>query len=360
MSIQFIGMIGHRLSSEVIAPQGPVFDKQFIVRSAQAHEEAGFDRLLVGHWSDQPDGFLVTALAGLSTSRINFLLAHRPGFVAPTLAARKLASLDHLLDGRLALHVISGGSDTEQRKDGDWLDHDQRYSRTDEFLRVIKQVWNSAEPFDHEGEHYHAEKAFSAIKPQQPKLPIYFGGSSPAAVKVAGEHADVYALWGESLEQTRETIEKVRTEAARHGREVKFSVSFRPIVAATEEAAWAKADDILQRARERLERSGAVLPSKPESVGAQRLRETVAKGDRVDKRLWTGIAKVVGGAHNSTALVGTPEQVADAFLDYYDLGVTTFLIRGFDPVEDAIEYGRELLPLTRAKVAERQKQAAVA
>ena len=163
---------------------------------------------------------------------------------------------------------------------------------------------------------------------------------------------------GESLEQTRETIEKVRAEAARHGREVKFSVSFRPIVAATEEAAWAKADDILQRARERLERSGAVLPNKPESVGAQRLRETVAKGERVDKRLWTGIAKVVGGAHNSTALVGTPEQVAEAFLDYYDLGVTTFLIRGFDPLEDAIDYGRELLPLTRAKVAERQKQAA--
>src|SRR5690606_33691443 len=121
--------------------------KNYIVRSAQVHEEAGFDRLLVGHWSDQPDGFMVTALAGLSTSRINFLLAHRPGFVAPTLAARKLASLDHLLDGRLALHVISGGSDAEQRKDGDWLDHDQRYARTDEFLRVIKQVWNSAEPF---------------------------------------------------------------------------------------------------------------------------------------------------------------------------------------------------------------------
>ena len=87
MSIQFLGMIGHRLASETIAPVGPIFDRDYIVRFAQAHEAAGFDRLLVGHWSDQPDGFLVTALAGLSTQKISFLLAHRPGFVSPTLAA---------------------------------------------------------------------------------------------------------------------------------------------------------------------------------------------------------------------------------------------------------------------------------
>ncbi|QCI12683.1 LLM class flavin-dependent oxidoreductase [Pseudomonas putida] len=354
MSVQFIGMIGHRLSSEIRAPQGPIFDKGYITRFAQAHEQAGFDRILVGYWSDQPDGFLVTALAGQATSRIHFLLAHRPGFVAPTLAARKLATLEHLLDGRLAVHVISGGNDTEQRKDGDYLDHDQRYARTDEFLEVVRKVWTSDTPFDHAGEHYHAQGAFSAIKPlQQPHLPVFFGGSSQAALEVAGKHADVFALWGESLEQTAETIAAVRAEAARHGREVQFSVSFRPIIAATEEAAWAKAETILGQARERIERSGPVIANKPQSVGAQRLLETVARGERVDERLWTGIAALVGGGHNSTALVGTPEQVADALLAYYDLGVTNFLIRGFDPLEDAIDYGRELIPLTRAKVAAR-------
>lgn len=104
MSIQFLGMIGHRLSSETIAPVGPIFDRDYIVRFAQTHEAAGFDRLLVGHWSDQPDGFLVTALAGLSTQHIGFLLAHRPGFVSPTLAARKFATLEHLLGGRGTYH----------------------------------------------------------------------------------------------------------------------------------------------------------------------------------------------------------------------------------------------------------------
>ena len=357
MSVQFIGMIGHRLSSEIHEPTGPVFDKAYITRLAQAHEQAGFDRILVGYWSDQPDGFLVTALAGQATSRINFLLAHRPGFVAPTLAARKLATLEHLLDGRLAVHVISGGNDTEQRKEGDYLDHDQRYTRTDEFLEVVRKVWTEHKPFDHAGQYYQAENAFSAIKPiQQPHLPIYFGGSSQAALEVAGKHADVFALWGESLEQTAETIARVRQQAARHGRQVQFSVSFRPIIAATEEAAWAKAQGILGQARARLERAGPVIANKPQSVGAQRLLQTVAKGERVDQRLWTGIAALVGGGHNSTALVGTAEQVADALLAYYDLGVSTFLIRGFDPVEDAEEYGRELLPLTRAKVARRQAQ----
>ncbi len=358
MGVQFIGMIGHQLTSETISPAGPIFDKPYITAFAQAHEQAGFDRILVGYWSDMPDGFLVTALAGLATSKINFLLAHRPGFVAPTLAARKLASLDHLLDGRLAVHVISGGSDAEQRKDGDYLDHDQRYSRTEEFLQVVKRVWTSEQPFNHEGQHYRSEQSFSAIKPvQKPHIPVYFGGSSAVAQRIAGEHADVYALWGESLEQTRETIQAVRAEAAKHGRTVQFSVSFRPIIADTEEAAWAKAENILHLAGERLQRSGKVLPLKPNSVGSQRLLEVAVKGDRVDTRLWTGIAKLVGGAHNSTALVGTPEQVADAFLDYYDLGVTSFLIRGFDPLNDAVDFGRELLPLTRAKVAARQQQA---
>ncbi len=286
MSIQFLGMIGHRLSSETIAPVGPIFDRDYIVRFAQTHEAAGFDRLLVGHWSDQPDGFLVTALAGLSTQKIQYLLAHRPGFVSPTLAARKFATLEHLLGGRLAVHIISGGNDAEQRRDG-------------------------------------------------------------------GKHADVFALWGESLAQTGETIQRVRAEAAKHQRDIGFSVSFRPIIADSEAEAWEKAEHILHVATEQAAQRGGGFKAKPESIGAQRLRATAALGRVVDKRLWTGIAQLVGGGHNSTALVGTPEQVADALLDYYDLGVRNFLIRGFDPLNDAADYGRALLPIAREKAARR-------
>ncbi|MCL7866640.1 LLM class flavin-dependent oxidoreductase, partial [Klebsiella pneumoniae] len=257
MSIQFLGMIGHRLSSETIAPVGPIFDRDYIVRFAQTHEAAGFDRLLVGHWSDQPDGFLVTALAGLSTQKIQYLLAHRPGFVSPTLAARKFATLEHLLGGRLAVHIISGGNDAEQRRDGDYLDHDQRYARTDAFLDTVRQVWTSEQPVDIHNDFYQAEQAWSAIRPlQKPHLPIYFGGSSEAAITVAGKHADVFALWGESLAQTGETIQRVRAEAAKHQRDIGFSVSFRPIIADSEAEAWEKAEHILHVATEQAAQRG--------------------------------------------------------------------------------------------------------
>ncbi len=356
MSVQILGMIGHRLASETIAPAGPVFDRDYIRNIARAHEQAGFDRILVGYWSDQPDGFLVTALAGLATEHIGLLLAHRPGFVAPALAARKLATLDQLLDGRLALNVISGGSDAEQRKDGDFLAHDARYARTDEFLDIVKREWTSGVPFDYRGQYYQVENAFSAIKcRQKPHIPVFFSGASEAAVRVAGKQADVYMLWGESLDNTRELVERVRAEAAKQGRSIEFSVSFRPILGRTEEEAWARAGQILQAARARQAQDGDLdVALKPESVGARRLRNTVALGERVDKRLWTGIAGLVGGGHNSTALVGTAGQVADALLDYYDLGIRYLLVRGFDPLNDAVEYGRELLPLVRAGVATRE------
>lgn len=352
MSIQFLGMIGHRLASEIIPASGTLFDKDYIARFARAHEAAGFDRILVGYWSDQPDGFLVTAHAAAHTQKIKFLLAHRPGFVAPTLAARKLASLDHLTDGRLAVHIISGGSDSEQRRDGDFLSKAERYARTDEFLSVLKQSLESPQPYDHQGRFYQAEQAFSAIKPLQHKLPIYFGGSSPEAIDVAARHADVFALWGEPLKGAAETVRNVRAAAAAQGRQIAFNISFRPILGNTEKEAWERAEHIRATAEKQLAETGYTfgLP-KPQSVGAQRLLAAAHESERHDKVLWTGVAKLVQGGYNSTALVGTPDQVSEALLDYYRLGIHSVLIRGFDPLNDAVEYGRELLPLTREKVA---------
>lgn len=139
------------------------------------------------------------------------------------------------------MHIISGGNDAEQRRDGDYLDHDQRYARTDAFLDTVRQVWTSEQPVDIHNDFYQAEQAWSAIRPlQKPHLPIYFGGSSEAAIAVAGKHADVFALWGESLAQTGETIQRVRAEAAKHQRDIGFSVSFRPIIADSEAEAWRK------------------------------------------------------------------------------------------------------------------------
>ncbi|MBB2926757.1 LLM class flavin-dependent oxidoreductase [Paraburkholderia silvatlantica] len=350
MSIEFIGMIQQRKVSETHLAEGPAIDVDYVRDFAQAHERAGFDRILVPHSSVSPDATLTIGYAASVTSRVHFMLAHRPGFIAPTLAARQLATLDHFSGGRLAVHFISGGSDADQRRDGDYLSHDERYARTDEYLQVLKRVWTEGKPFDHEGRFYRFEQAWSEVKPrQQPHVPIYFGGASPAALAVAGKHADVYALWGESKQGVADLIGRVRAEAAKHGRNVRFSVSFRPILADTEKAAWERAEHILAQTRRLRAEQGLDKGGPLQSEGARRLLAAAGEGDgvRADERLWTAVAKEIGGRSNSTALVGTPAQVAQTLAEYHALGVTTFLIRGFDPLEDAIDYGRVLIPATR-------------
>ncbi|WP_186275654.1 LLM class flavin-dependent oxidoreductase [Burkholderia gladioli] len=361
MSVEFIGMIQSQKQSEIHPPAGPVVDRDYVRAFAQAHEQAGFDRILVPHHSTGPSATLTISYAAAVTERVNFMLAHRPGFTEPTLAARQIATLDQFSGGRLGVHFISGGSDSEQQRDGDFLDHDQRYARTDEYLGILRRIWTEDRPFDHEGTYYRFRQGFSEVKPaQRPHVPIYFGGASAAALEVAAKHADIYALWGESLDQVRELTGRVRATAAAQGRQIRFSVSFRPILAATEDAAWDRARRILAETRRLREAAGLGVGSPQQSEGARRLLAAAERGSRVDKRLWTEIAQLSGGRSNSTALVGTPEQVADALADYYDIGVTTFLIRGFDPLEDAIDYGRELIPRVRELVAARQANRAAA
>jgi alkanesulfonate monooxygenase len=360
MTVEFIGMIHHREASEIHPPPNVVLDRGYIREFAQAAEAGGFDRVLVGYFSDGPDSFLLAAAAAAHTEQLGFLVAHRPGFVAPTLAARKFATLDQITGGRAAIHVISGGDDADQARDGDWLHKDERYARTDEYVHILKRIWTEPGPVDHEGPYYKFKGALTAMRcVQSPHIPIYFGGASEAALAVAGKHADVYALWGETHAQVRELTARVRAEAARHGRTVRFSLSLRPILAATEDAAWARAESIKQRIAELRAKAG-LGAREPANEGSRRLLAAAAQGERLDKRLWTGAALLTGGRGNSTSLVGTPEQVAEALCDYYDLGITTFLIRGFDPLADNVEYGRDLLPLTKRLIAQRAGSQAAA
>lgn len=351
MTVEFIGMIHHRQGSEIHPAGDLILDHDYIRTFAQAAEAGGFERLLVGYHSDSVDGFLVAAHAAAQTSRIGYLVAHRPGFIAPTVAARKFATLDHITRGRAAMHVITGGDDAEQQRDGDYLDKEARYDRTDEYVGILKRVWTETGPIDHAGQYYRFQQASTAVRTvHQPHIPIYFGGASDAAIRVAARHADVFALWGETYAQVAEITARVRAEAARHGRTIRFSLSLRPILADTEEAAWARAERIRERIIT-LRHQAGLGPRNPANEGSRRLLAAARQGDRLDKRLWTGVAALTGAAGNSTSLVGTPEQVADALLDYHRLGITTFLIRGFDPLEDVIEYGRSLLPATRALLA---------
>jgi alkanesulfonate monooxygenase len=355
MPVEFIGMIAPQEYSEIIPPTGPIADADFAIRFARAHEDSGFDRVLIGYFSFAPDGFIVASWVLQATTTLGVLLAHRPGFVAPTVAARKLATLDQFSGGRLALHVITGGSDDEQARDGDFLDKADRYRRTDEYLDVVRRTWTATEPFDFAGEFYTVKRSFSGVRcVREPHLPVYFGGSSDEAVAVSAKHADVYALWGEPLAESAEHIGKVKAAAAAHGRVPGISLSTRPILAPTDAEAWDRAYAILEQVRRR-----GGHPPAPENVGSQRLLAAAARGEVHDRCLFTPLAAATGARGNSTALVGSVETVADALLDYYDIGVTTFLIRGYNPYDDAVAYG-ELVERVRAKVADRDRALAPA
>ena len=369
-SIEVIGMIGvnrERDSSRGVTvslfggginpadeiPAG--VDPEYITEFSQAHEEAGFDKVLIGYSSATADGFAVAGYAATRTKTLGYLIAHRAGFMAPTLAARHAATLDQLSGGRIALHVISGGSDEEQRRDGDWLDHDSRYRRTGEWMDIVRRMWTEYAPFDYEGEFYHLEQAHSQVRTKQrPHVPLYFGGASEAAMEVGARHADVYALWGEPIAAIREQIADIRSRAAKYGRDIRFSLSVRPILGDTEGEAWERAQGILERVRGSVGDSvGPGRPARLQSVGSRRLLDFAAQGEIHDQRLWMPIAAATGAAGSTTAIVGTAEQVAESLLAYYDAGCTTVLIRGFDPLQDTEDYGRELIPMLRSEAAAR-------
>ncbi len=220
MSVEFIGFITNNNSSETVVRSGPVLDPPYIETVAKAHELAGFDRALLAFHSTTPDALQVAQHVLQITTSLKVMIAQRPGFTAPTLLARQLATLDQFYGGRVSLHVITGGNATELRQDGNTLDDkDERYARTGEFLDIVRLEWTSEKPFDYFGKYYKVEKGFSQIKPvQKGGIYTFVGGGSDAAIEVAGKHADTFALWGESYAQVRDVTARVRAAAAKHGR----------------------------------------------------------------------------------------------------------------------------------------------
>jgi alkanesulfonate monooxygenase len=316
----------------------------FLAEFAQAHESAGFDLALVGYYSGSAEGFAVASYAASQTSRLGYLIAHRPGVVAPTIAARTIATFDALWGGRLAVHIIAGNSDEDMQRDGDFTVKEERYERAAEYLSIMRRVWTCTEPFDHDGRFYHFRSVFPDVRPVQKPYPeLLFGGSSPGALTMGAEHCDTFAMFGEPLAETAERMAEFRRLAAGFGRPAPgFNLSFRVILGRTEGEAWDRAHGILSTLKQ------AAPHPRGQDLSGKRLVELAAKSDIHDERLWMPVAGLSGGKGNTSCLVGTPEQVADAMLKYYRMGVASFLMRGFDPLADAKEYGQELIPRLKA------------
>jgi len=348
MPARIIGMIGTQQEGVAVHLIQGKISREWVRDFTRLHEQWNYDSVLVGYYASAAEGFAIALYAADHTERIKFLIAHRPGSVAPALAARQVATFDQLTQGRMSLHIIAGTSDKDQASEGDFLPKDDRYRRAGEYLDVMRRIWTSDSPLNHHGEFYRVEGAFSDIKPyQQPYPSLFFGGSSEGALEMGARHCDVFAIFGEPLAETRERMQDFRRRAAVFGRRVGFNMSLRPIIADTEGAAWDKANKLLAD----VEGKTGAAPQ-PTNTSAERLLGYAARGDVHDERLWMGIARATGAPGNTSCLVGTPEQVSAAVLEYYRLGIHSFLLRGFENPHDTVAIGRELIPRIKAGAIE--------
>ncbi len=236
-------------------------DIEYLAEIARAADRLGFEAVLTPTGTHCEDAWLTTAALSRETRNLKVLVAFRPGLVSPTLAAQQASTFQRISGSRLLINIVTGGDTDEQRRFGDWLDHDQRYDRTGEFITVLRGAW-SGTPFDFHGKHYEIAGA-TTMHPPSPTPEIFFGGASPAAEQVAARHADVYLAWGETPAQIAERIERMRALAAAAGRELRFGIRLHVITrdqaadawAVTERMLDALSDDVISRAQRQLAQS---------------------------------------------------------------------------------------------------------
>ncbi|NEE14788.1 LLM class flavin-dependent oxidoreductase [Streptomyces sp. SID7499] len=320
----------------------------YLSQIARAAEEVGFAGALTptGAWCE--DAWLTTAMVAQHTERLKFLVAFRPGLISPTLAAQMAATFQRQTGGRLLLNVVTGGENKEQRAFGDFLDKDDRYRRTGEFLQVVRELWRGR-TVDLHGEHVRVEDAALARVPD-PVPEVYFGGSSPIAGEIAARHADVYLTWGEPPAQVAEKIARLRSLAAAQGRTLRFGIRLHVITRDTAEQAWAEADRLLDGFDPETVASVQAGLARSESEGQQRM--LALHGGRRDRleihpNLWAGIGLVRGGA--GTALVGSHDEVAERIREYHALGIDEFILSGYPHLEEAYWFGEGVLPRLAAQ-----------
>ncbi|XQE89307.1 LLM class flavin-dependent oxidoreductase [Streptomyces microflavus] len=316
---------------------------RYLAQIARAAEDVGFTGVLTptGAWCE--DAWLTTAMVSQHTERLKFLVAFRPGFISPTLAAQMASTYQRQTGGRLLLNVVTGGESHEQRAYGDFLDKDARYARTGEFLEIVRQLWDG-KTVDLDGDHLHVEQARLTQLPD-PVPEVYFGGSSPAAGRVAARYSDVYLTWGEPPAQVAEKIAWIRGLAAEEGRTVRFGIRLHVITRDTSQAAWAEADRLLAGFDPATVRSVQEGLARSESEGQRRMLELHGGGRdglEIHPNLWAGIGLVRGGA--GTALVGSHAEVADRIREYHALGIDEFVLSGYPHLEEAYWFGEGVLP----------------
>ena len=340
-----------------------VVDHDYLAQIATAADRLGYGGVLIPTGRSCDDAALVAASLIPLTQRLKFLVAIRPSVVSPTVAARQAATLDRLSNGRALFNLVTGGKPDELAAEGVYLSHEERYAAADEFTQVWTRLLEGEEVTLH-GKHIQVDKARLDYLPlQQPRPPLYFGGSSAPAHKLAGEQVDLYLTWGEPPQAVKEKLAEVQAEAAKHGRKLRFGIRLHVIVRETNEEAWKAANELIQYVDDDTIAQALEAFKSHDSVGQQRMT-ALHGGDRskleVSPNLWAGVGLTRGGA--GTALVGDPETVAARIQEYADLGIDTFIFSGYPHLEEAYRVAELVFPLLdveKTEIPQRYPQEAV-
>ena len=321
-------------------------DLPYLSQIARAADDLGYGGVLLPTGRSCEDAWAVASAMLPLTRRLKFLVAIRPGIISPTAAARLTATVDRLSSGRVLINVVTGGDPAEAEGDGVFLSHDERYAATHEFLHIWRRVLQQ-ETVDFSGKYLSVRGAKVLYPPvQKPYPPLYFGGSSDAAQELAAEHIDVYLTWGEPPRDVAQKIADMKRRAAKFGRTLRFGIRLHVIVRDTTEEAWRAANDLLRHVDDRTIALAQQSFARLDSEGQRRM-SALHNGRRdkleVSPNLWAGVGLVRGGA--GTALVGSPEVVAERMLEYGELGIETFILSGYPHLEEAYRSAEALFPL---------------
>lgn len=330
----------------------------YLIEVGRTLDRLGYEAILVTTGTNCEDAWLTaTALAG-HTSRLKFLVAVRTSVISPVLTAHMGTTFQRFSGNRLLLNIVTGSTGAEAQRFGDHLDKAGQYRRTEEFMAVLRGVW-AGEPFDFVGEHFDIRGAVlnrNGRLPQQvPPLPeLYFTGSSEPAAGVAGRQSDVYLTWGEPRRLLVDKIDRIRTEADRAGRQLRFGLRVHVIARDSADEAWRQAGRLLDQLTPDAVAEASALIQARASVGSQRARAALAGPSGasagavpyvVEPNLWAGIGLVTSAS--PLALVGSHEELADRLSEYADLGITEFILSGFPNPEEAQWFGEGVLPILR-------------
>jgi len=336
----------------------------FTTDLAREVENHGWQGALLGTSWGRPDTFTVGASVLARTEFFKPLIAIRPGYWRPANFAHSSATLDHLSKGRVLVNIVTGIDGAEMYGD-DEFDYSRRYDRTKEFLQIVRKLWLE-ENVTYKGDFFHVEGSTLRPKPwgwEQGNHPtLYFGGASEPAEKVSATEADVQLFWGEPLDGVGERIDRLKGLEHSLGREhqpLEFGLRITTFVRDTSDEAWHDAEEKVEQLIQQREsrQDGGRVPRSPRrgtAVGQQRLLDLAGRGEVLDSCLYTRPGKEgVGGGAGTTWLVGSPQDVADALLKYWELGITHFVLSDTPYRREITRIGDQVLPLVQAGIVAR-------